>query len=170
MRSNIWLSLAIGLSFQIMLPNLRLVYFAPAFIYLLYSRKEANSLIFCLLIGVISDLFSAYTPFGLYVLVYLLAYHTLRVIKHFFFFEELISLPILSYIFSMITTLYLGIFIQSSSKLSLFSLSWIFSDLFLYPLIDALYAFLFHAIPLHYLVRIHRKIHLSRRVRLKTKL
>ena len=92
--------------------------------------------------GFIIDLLSVQPPFGFYACNYTLATAIIYHQKRNFFADHLSTLPIMTFLFSCTATLLEVIFLYIfGMKISL-GLQWLFSDLFIMPVSDALYAFL----------------------------
>lgn len=122
-------------------PKLHLLAFAP-FLAIVYMRKSyLFSLWIAVLCGLVIDLLSSESPFGLNALNYTLATLFLYKQKRHFFDDKSLSIPLytmlVSFAVSFVQIFLLFVF---SRKLPL---SWkmTLSDLFAMPIVDALYAF-----------------------------
>jgi rod shape-determining protein MreD len=130
-------------------PGLRLLYFAPFLILLFYQKSLPYSLWCAFFCGLMIDLVSVQPPFGFYACNYTLASAIIWYQKRHFFADHLSTLPIMTFLFSFTATLLEVIFLYFFGAHVSLGLQWIFSDLFVMPAGDALYAFLwFILIPL----------------------
>ncbi|MCH9631766.1 MAG: hypothetical protein S4CHLAM6_00830 [Chlamydiae bacterium] len=145
------LSLIPTLFGSIFFPFAGLTYFAPFIVLLIYKKTRIEILCYCLAIGFILDLLTSQTPFGFWILNYWASAWLLRFFKPFYFEDKFLTLPLLTVFFAQISTL---IYVFSMNffflKMQL-SLSWVFTDLVLYPIFDGCYAVLVFSIPLYYL-------------------
>ena len=131
----------------VVIPQLRLYFFAPYLIILLYKRPLVNCLWGALICGLVIDLFSAYHHLGLYALNYTLTIALLYRQRRHFFADSPTTLPIMVYLFSVISTaIQIPLLFIFEHKLKINSI-WIRYDLLLMPLLDAVYAFCFFVLP-----------------------
>lgn len=150
-KKNLWIVFIICFSLSIwipaVLPQLRLVFFAPYLIILLYKRPLINCLWGALTCGLILDLLSAYQHLGLFALNYTLTIAVLYRQRRHFFSDSPSTLPIMVYLFSVISTaVQIPLLFVFEQKLKMNS-SWIASDLLLMPFLDATYAFVLFILP-----------------------
>lgn len=101
--------------------------------------------------GLIIDLLAAQTRLGLYSLNYCAVTWILFNQKKHFFEDSFSTFPIMTFLFSVISTLFHALLLYISSHSIEFSWGWIKSDLIFMPLTDALYAALAFTIPYHLL-------------------
>lgn len=155
---NIWFQLSFfffaflaSLFNPIFFPFLKLNYFVPYLIVVLQRKSRENALWQAFLCGLILDLLAANTPFGFWVLNYIVTLLILSKIKQLFFQDKFLTLPLLTCFFSMISTLlFIGVTHLFYHKIEL-HFQWILSDMICYPLFDGIYALLIYNLPLFYL-------------------
>jgi hypothetical protein len=125
-----------------------LLFFAP-FLILLYYKKP---LIFCLWIslicGSILDLLEGQNRLGLHATSYCLATALLFQYKRNFFEDSLLTLPLITFFFAVISTGIQVAFLFVFERGILLTWEWIGSDLILMPILDAFYAFFFFTLPM----------------------
>lgn len=128
-------------------PQVNLLFFAPFFVYLFYKKP----LIFCLwtslLCGVVLDLLSAQQRFGLYAINFCITTALLYQQKRNFFEDSLSTIPILTFLFSVVSTCLQVILLFVFDKGIPLSWEWAGSDLILMPLLDAFYGFALFSLP-----------------------
>lgn len=149
-RSLFALSLLITIFSPILLPSLKLAYLAPLMAWTLYKKNTLSFLSYSLLAGFLLDLLSA-SPFGLWSINYLLSAIALLYFKPFFFADKFFTLPLVTLIFSVISTLIYAFSQRAFFQAFEWSLLWVLTDLIVYPLGDALYALVAFTLPLKYL-------------------
>ena len=161
------LSLLPTLIGPILFPFIKLSFFAPLVVLLLYKLPRVKLFSSTLIIGFILDLLSSHTPFGFWIINYWTTLWLLLFLKPLFFEDKFLTLPILTCFFSQISTL---LYVLS---MNLFFLKmpvhfyWVVTDLLLYPFFDALYALLIFNLPLYYLnKKLPQKRRLSKSFRL----
>lgn len=122
-------------------PTLRLSFFVPFLILTFYKCSFGRALWLSLGCGLFLDLFSDEAHLGIHALSYVLATTLLYGQKKHFFEDHITTLPTLTFLFvefSTLTHLTLRAFFGGALHLSL---EWAFTDLLIYPAVDALYAF-----------------------------
>lgn len=128
-------------------PSLTLIYFAPFLIICFYRYRKTTCLWLALLAGVSIDLFAAHTRLGFFAMVYLITTFSLYTQQRNFFEDRLSTLPIMTFLFALLSTLLqlplLYVFEQSIDL----SLEWIKNDLILNPMGDAFYALVAFTFP-----------------------
>ncbi len=125
-------------------------FFAPFLLLMLYKKGRSFALSQAFLCGCILDLIAAQNSIGFWTLNFILTLYLISHIKHFFFAEKIFTLPILTIVFSWIsTTLYFLITTIFCTKTHL-TLQWALTDLVLLPILDGLYAFVVFSLPLVY--------------------
>lgn len=155
---NIWLTIysfliafvptVIG---PIFFPFLKLNFFAPYLVLILYKKTFARTLWSAFFTGFIIDLLASNTPFGFWSFNYLLSIFLLNKLKSFFFEDKFLTYPMLTTLYSATSTLiYLVVTHLFFHKIQ-FELKWAFTDLVLYPVFDGIFCLLAFSIPLHYL-------------------
>lgn len=138
-------------------PSLRLFYLAPFLIALYYQKNFLVSLWGSFLCGLLLDLLSVGTHFGLYALNYTLTTFFLFVQRKNFFGDSFSTLPLMVFFFSTVSSFLQAIFLYLFEREIFFSWQWIISDLFLMPLFDASYAFVCFIVPFYLFEKPPRK-------------
>ena len=122
----------------------------PILVWSFYLFPKGESLYIAVSCGLLSDLMSSHEPLGIFALSYCLSHFFLYQKKQQFFEDSLSTLPIMSFIYSSISTclqfLLLKLFAHTPSA----SWAWAFTDLLLMPALDAFFAALFFSFPLHF--------------------
>ena len=139
------------------LPTFRLSAFIPLICVLFYEKNKNFSLWASFSIGCLLDLFSSNSTFALLPLCYCLTTWFLYQYKPFFFEDSWTTLPILSYLFSAISTLIYFVLLTIYGLGFTFSWTWFFIDILFMSCFDGLYAFLAFTLPLRFLP--HRLSH-----------
>lgn len=160
------LSLLCHLLTPLAFPFLHLSYFSPFIALALYKKSKTQLLGYSLAVGFILDLLAT-APFGFWSINYLLSACVLLYLKPFFFEDKFMTLPLVTLLFSQISTLFyimaIHFFLQ---KLSI-NFSWILTDLVAYPIFDAMFALVAFSIPMRILKKwLPKKRQLSRSFRL----
>jgi len=128
-------------------PHLRLLFFVPFLVVAFYQKPLKTCLWLAVICGLFSDLLSAYSRLGVHSLSFCLTTFLIYSQRRNFFADNLSTLPIMTFLFSSLSTLILGIAWYSIEMQSVFSWSWAFSDLLILPAADALYAFICFILP-----------------------
>jgi rod shape-determining protein MreD len=137
------LALSAAIFGSIFLPSFHMMAFAP-FLALAYMRKSLlSSLWLALFSGIFIDLTTSEMRFGMHALCYLLVTFLLYKQKRHFFDDQPIALSIYTALISALASLILLIFRRIP-----FTPSFFFTDLFLMPALDAIYAFFWFTCPL----------------------
>lgn len=135
------------LSFPLFFPELKLFYFVPFLIILTYQKSLIHCLWGALGCGMIIDLFSAEPFFALHALNYSFIIFVIHQLRFYFFADSLTTLPLLTFLFSILSTvLHLLLYYIFGIPFSL-NLAWLKTDLVYMPLLDALYGFAFFILP-----------------------
>jgi rod shape-determining protein MreD len=148
-------SLAATLFVPVLFPGLHLFFFVPFLIMAYYRRSLTASLWLSLLCGLLLDLIAFDQRLGLHALNYCLTTYILYRQKQNFFEDSLTTIPILTVIFSAISTLLQVVLLFIFENGLPLSLGWAATDLVVMPLCDGLYGLLCFSFPLIGL-RFHR--------------
>jgi rod shape-determining protein MreD len=151
-----WISFLIILFGPIFIPKLHLFYFAPYLIICLYTQTRISVLWKAYLCGLILDLLSSSSFFGFSSLNYCLVCWVLYGQKRHFFEDHLSTLPVMTFLFSFLSTLVSCCLFFYCEQSFPFSWSWIATDLFLMPLLDSAYALLVFSLPFQIIYKIRR--------------
>lgn len=142
----------VGLLFTLAIPalapSIKLFYFIP-FLIRCYYRKSLNTCLFiALMTGLLMDLLSAHSRFGLYSANYVITTYFLYPQKRNFFEDSFTTLPFMTFFFSVLSTVVqVVLMILLDNHTINRSLSFLFVDFLLMPFFDAVYAGLVFALP-----------------------
>lgn len=139
--------LLLTLGLPALFPNIRLTFFAPFLIIACYKASLKKCLWIALLCGVIVDLLSSYTRFGLYSLDYCATLFILYPQRRNFFADSLSTLPIMTFLFALLSTLLMALLLYSIETINVFSWGWVFTDLLMMPAVDGFYAYFIFILP-----------------------
>ncbi|MGM0439626.1 MAG: rod shape-determining protein MreD [Chlamydiota bacterium] len=148
------LCLSFLLSFPIVFPTLKLTFFAPFIVMLYYQQPKQACLWVSFWCGLIIDILSSSSIMGMHVLNYCLTTAILYEKRRAFFEDSIISLPIMTMIFSMLSSILQASLLKFFGASLPLSWHWVFTDLVVMSGVDGLYAFILFTIPT--LFRIHR--------------
>lgn len=164
-RLLLWFFYALFLSvtLPLLLPDLRLFYFAPFLVISYYSGTLLHSLWWSIITGGIVDLFSAGTRFGSCALIYCLTTLFLHRYKYYFFEDRPTTLPIMTYLFVLISTILQALLYQIFEDKTIVSLEWLKRDIGLMPLKDALFAWTCFTLPRSIILRQRRSLRRRKR-------
>lgn len=141
------------LLWPVLSPKTSLCFFAPFFAVLFYKCTFKTILVLSLVCGVFTDLISGQGALGLYTLCYvgssLLLYH----LKVFFFEDGITTLPILSYLYAVMFSLLEILILAFSKQLPQLTLPKVLDHLFVIPLANIIYAFVWFSLPVYWLRR-----------------
>lgn len=138
-------------------PSLRLLYAVPFLVWLYYSLPLSKALWASFGIGLLLDLLSSSHSFGTFALIYCATTSVVYRLKPRFYAHRWTTLPILTWTFALISTLFQVALFALTGRSGGLSLPWIFTDLLLFPLADALWALVGLSLPLH-LLQLRRKV------------
>ncbi len=151
MLFNSLLSFAISLLSMLILPllvpELRLFYFAPFIVTCLYQYTRIAILWRATLCGVIVDLLSSGPLFGISALNYSIVSCLLYGQTKNFFEDKLSTLPLMTFFFSTLSTLITLIAAPFAGYALHLSLRWVATDLIVMGAVDALYALFAFSLP-----------------------
>lgn len=155
MRQNgplLWLAFAVAIAVTFMagtwFPWLHLCPFAPFLVMAYYSRSFLNCLWLSLCCGLFMDLLAAERHLGIYALTYYLTTLILFTQRRFFFEDKFSTLPLMTALFSAISTTVLVITLYFMGNGVPFSWGWVVRDLVLMSVLDGLYAFTCFQLPM----------------------
>ncbi len=128
-------------------PSLRLMFFAPFLIIALYQKPLKSCLWLAFWCGFLLDIFSSNGRLGLYALDFCLTVLILYPQRRHFFADSISTLPMITFCFSMLSTLMMALLLYSVESYNVFSWVWVVTDLFYISMMDALYAFCCFILP-----------------------
>ena len=128
-------------------PSIQIQFFAAFLIILTYQKNYISTLWGAFFCGVILDLFSSQSRFGLYPLNFCLTIALLFPQRKNFFADSLSTLPMMTFFFSIISTFFHLILLSIFEKSIPWNLGWIFSDFMVMPIADATFAFVWFVLP-----------------------
>jgi len=150
-NKNLFLVVLVTLFFvlcgPILLPSWRLIFFAPLLVIMYYKKPLVSCLWISCLCGLMLDLLSSQVHFGLYASCYTLTTALLYSQRYNFFADSISTLPLMTFFFSVLSTLIQWGMVYAFEQKSAFSLQWIATDLIYMPFMDASYAFILFVIP-----------------------
>lgn len=129
------------------LPAWKLSFFVPFLIITLYKRPFATCLGYAFFCGFLMDIVSDYHHLGIYTLNYCATCAILFPQKRHFFKDSATTIPLMTFLFVLLSTLIQLFLIYSFEKGIPLSWSWVGTDLILMPLFDSLYAYLLFTLP-----------------------
>ncbi|MFQ5728737.1 MAG: mreD [Waddliaceae bacterium] len=131
----------------VILPALKLLFFVPFLVILFYRKPLITCLWGSLICGLILDMLSSHSRLGLYAMNFTLTTWILYGRRRHFFADNASTLPIMTFFFSVVSTIIQGILLNTFEGHFQMSWEWLFSDLAVMPLLDASYAFLIFILP-----------------------
>jgi rod shape-determining protein MreD len=138
-------------------PSLKLFFWAPFLIILIYQKPFFSCLWGAFGCGLLLDLLSARTLFGMHACNYVLTTALLYERRQNFFGDSTSTLPLMVFFFSLLSTILGALFLYIVEKGFTLSWRWVFIDLVGMPLLDATYAFVVFILPFMLLGRRPRK-------------
>ncbi|NGX42988.1 MAG: hypothetical protein K940chlam7_01278 [Chlamydiae bacterium] len=131
----------------IIFPSYKLLFFG-AFLVILYYRKPFVTCLWgSLLCGLLFDLLSSHPRLGIYAINFTATTWVLYPQRRNFFADSLSTLPVMTFLFSVISTVFQGFLLYAFEGQICISKNWFLSDLFLMPLFDAVFAFCYFILP-----------------------
>jgi rod shape-determining protein MreD len=127
-------------------PSIRLIFYIPFLIFLYFNSSFISSLWISALVGLMVDSFSS-TPFGIYAINYSILTAILYKEKR-FFNEKPLSISLFTVLMSMAFSIIHLILLFIFDKPLSITAKWILTDLFIMPIIDGLYAFIWFVCPI----------------------
>lgn len=148
----LWIYFIIGLFFTLsvpaVLPSVKLFYFIPLLIRSIYLKPLQTCIWIAFYIGLCLDLLSSHSRFGIYTTNYVLTTYILFRVKQNFFEDSFTTLPVLTYFFSLTSTMIQILLLLLLDRYSIhFTSQFIFTDLILMPLYDTIFTFCVFSIP-----------------------
>lgn len=128
------------LAAPIFIPSFRLFFFAPCLVLMLYKKELVVYLWMAFLAGLILDLLTAGNRMGILALNYTLTAFFISQFKPYFFADRLSTLPILTFLFSASSACFQLLLEAIFSGEIAISIAYITWDMFLIPILDALFA------------------------------
>ncbi len=147
MRTSFLIAFLAMLFSPLYFPHLHLLFFAPYLVTCFYKQSRYSVLWKSLGCGLIIDLFSSTPLFGATTLNYCVTSLLLYRQRRNFFEDQTLTLPLMTFLFSSISSIITALLYLVFASKYTFSLRWIVTDLFEMPILDALYALVFFAIP-----------------------
>lgn len=133
--------------FPAVFPWIRLSFFAPFLIIAFYKKNLASSLWMALTCGLILDLLSSQPRLGIHALTFCFSLAVLYPQKRNFFADSLSTLPIMTFLFAVISSLVMAVLLYSIETKNVLSWEWLIADLLIMPAADATYAFCCFILP-----------------------
>ncbi len=136
-------SLIAFLFVPIIWPTIKLFFFVPFIIVTFYQLSYIGSLWASLFCGLAIDCLSVHPFFGINAFKYTLTTFVLYPYRVNFFSDRASTLPLMTCVFSFVVTLISMLWASIFEKKQLFSWNLLYTDLFLMPIADSLYALIF---------------------------
>lgn len=137
--------LVLTLLMPVLAPNLPVTYFLPFLVIAMYKKPLIPCLWYSLLCGLLLDLFSSHTPLGLFAMNFTLSTWILYRQKQNFFADSVMTLPLMTCFFSILSTLFQVILLSLCEKKLLIDQS--FQDFLITPLLNATFSFFYFILP-----------------------
>lgn len=131
----------------ILFPSLPIHYTAPLLVVLCYQLPLTRCLWWGFGCGLLLDLLSDTSHIGLFATSYTFSTFVLYRLKHYFFADHLSTLPLMTALFSSISTISLLILFRLFEKGFVFHWSFLFTDVLFMPLLDGFFAFTLFILP-----------------------
>lgn len=126
----------------LLFPSIVLQLYAPFLVFIFYRCSKIEALWWSLACGLVLDLISPHTTLGMFAIIYVFSTSILYDRKQHFFIDYLSTFPLMTFLYSITSTLVCALWVQIP-----ISIPWIFSDLILLPLGDAVIAFTCYTLP-----------------------
>ena len=130
-----------------LLPQWHLLFFAPFLVIASYQKSFSTCLWFAFFCGLFLDLLSSNIYLGLHACCFGLTIAILYPQRRHFFADSISTLPILTFYFSLLSTLISAILFYCIESKNVFSWPWMWTDVIVMPMIDAFYAFCCFILP-----------------------
>lgn len=151
------LSLLFTIFMPVLLPSFKLMFFAPFLIILYYQKSYAYCLWGAIFCGLLLDLLAFKTPLGFYALTYASTTTLLYGQQRHFFADVLSTMPLMTLFFSILATLFQSILLYILQGIIWFSWQWVLTDVIIFPIVDAAFAFFVFILPYRLLGKKPRK-------------
>jgi hypothetical protein len=156
-QPSFWLAFVAMLLGPVWAPSYPIYYYLPALVIICYKTTHFNAISAATCCGVLIDLFSQSFKMGLHTLPLTLTLLIGYPLKTLFFEDRFSTLPVLTFIFSILCSLFSWMMAFLFSGGLSFSKNWLWTDALVFGFYDALYGLVFFAIPF-YLTRQLSKI------------
>lgn len=132
----------------ILVPAARLDFFAPYLIIVFYKCPRIKALWIAAGCGLFLDLLSTQSRLGIHALSFVLATAMLYPQRRHFFADSMSTLPIMTFLFSILSTISTVSLSLVLERDLLLTKGWVVTDLLIMPFFDAAYAFFAFILPL----------------------
>jgi hypothetical protein len=133
---------------QALFPSARITFLAPLLAWLYYRLPMQGALWASFGAGLLLDLLSSDYRLGIFALTYTSTTLLLYTQKRHFYAQRWSTLPILTWLFSLVATLIQVTLLAIVDEGLRITWRWAISDLMVYPLLDGLWAFIGFTLPL----------------------
>lgn len=154
--------LLILLVFPIKFPTWKISFFAPMIIIAIYRCKTQLALWIACLSGLFLDVLSGNNHLGLYAFSYTVTAFLLLPLRKYFFSDRILTLPMMTFLFSFLSALFLFILIYFFEHTVVISLNSAILDFLYMPFLDAAYSLIFIIFNLLYQKSKHLNFRLNR--------
>ena len=139
-------------------PYIKIMFFAPFLVITFYQKELISSLWWAFATGLIIDLISFQPPFGFYACNYVITTLILHPQRRNFFADHMTTLPIMTFFFSVVSTILQLIVLQIFANPVMISMRFLLTDVLIMPLVDALFAYVwFELIPVAFFKKSKRR-------------
>lgn len=146
-KKSLTFAFCLGLALTLLVPHWKMVYFAPFLIMAMYQKSLTTCLFFGIGCGTLLDLLSAYSFFGLHAAAYCGTILILHPQRRHVFADSVTTLPIMTALFSSISTAFLALLLDLLDIADVFSWPWVTTDLIIFPVGDAALSFALYIFP-----------------------
>jgi len=142
-----FIALVLTLLMPVFFPALRLHYFTPFLVILFYKKPFISCLWGSIGCGLILDLLSPQARLGMNAINFTLTTGILYGQRRHFFSDSMTTLPMMTFFFSLISTVFHVLLISIFDKGIPITKDWIKYDLIMMPALDAALAFCIYILP-----------------------
>lgn len=141
------ISCVLTLFLPTIIPYAHILYFVPLIVICMYQKTLITCVYYSLVCGLFIDLVSDGDRIGFYAMNYSLSTFILYPQKKNFFADNLTTLPLMTFFYSVISTSLEVAYFLSVSRIPPLTIKWVISDIIVMPSIDAVYAFIIFILP-----------------------
>lgn len=123
-----------------LLPSIKLFYFSAFLVLVYYQKSYLSSLWISLACGLILDLLASNIRFGLHALNFTMTTAIVYKQRWNFFADSFSTLPIMTFLFSFTSSVLQALLLYIFAIHFPLSFQWILTDIFVLPILDALFA------------------------------
>jgi len=136
-----------AITLPVLLPSIQLLYFAPLLLISLHYLSTIQSLWLAMAAGLLIDLLSTHTHFGLHAATYCLTLFCMKSFRPYFFDDSLITLSVITFLFSALANSVFCFLMLVFGQSTAFNWHVMLYMLFEMPFYGAIYAFIAFSLP-----------------------